>query len=184
MMDLNFNFKHKNEVRLIGQIVHVFDTGKNGRMIVTLDVSRKNFPKVLIWGKLAEKVKALPEDYAVVSIVGNIQHSYRDDGISYMIFGTELEVVHPKTLYQNEFQICGNVRKIYEFKNKTVIYVNTLTNSHFSVVPLTIYSTDTRLLSFEYGQPITGMGKIVSKVGNLADGSKTYGYEYVADFII
>ena len=58
MMD--FNFKHKNEVRLIGQIVHVFDTLKNGRMIITLDVGKKNYPKVLIWGHLADKVKALP----------------------------------------------------------------------------------------------------------------------------
>ena len=178
MMD--FKFKHKNEVRLIGQIVHVFDTKKNGRMIITLDVGRKNYPKVLIWGQLADKVKALPEEYAVVSIVGNIQHSYRDDGISYIVFGTELEVVNPKTRYKNEFYICGNVRKIFEYKHKTVIFVNTLTNSHFSCVPLTIYSTDERLLSYEYGQPITGIGEIVSIRKTLPDGTEKHGYEYVA----
>ena len=178
------DFKDKNEVVLIGQIVHVFDTNKNGRMIITLNVGEKNFPKILIWGSLAEKVKAMPQEHTVIKVIGNIQHSYRNVGITYMIFGTELEEVEPHTRYENKFEICGMVRGFSKKKNKTIIYVDTWTNGHFSIVPLTEYYMDENLLSLDCGQQIKVKGKFISFVKKSADGNKSYIQEYVVKYYL
>lgn len=163
MNEKNLNYVNNiNDVTVQGIIVHKFVAPK----IVILTVKTKtstnkfNFPKVLFFGELKDKVEKEFNNGDHVCITGNIQSSKPRPGIKNQslvsIFGESIETSHSmmeQTFniniensykpYANIFELAGLVTRIEcPVDNMFRIIIMTKKNNHLSFIPTIFYTKE------------------------------------------
>lgn len=174
---------YKNEVLLKGQIVNIYPA--NGCVIVTLNVGKRNHPKIICW---RENAKIVWQQYYIgdtITLLCNIQSSKRPNGkITTSLFCTS---VQSNTLLQtqthNHFCVKGETVSTIMNHNTMNLLVRTDVNGHISTFPLTIYNADSRLHNFEKFQPVWAEGRIETLFKYDKNGNKNYYTNYVVEKI-
>ena len=184
------NYKHNNDVNhagvnesvLVGKVVKLF-IGWNGEAILTLDCSRKNYPKVVVPKSLYEKRPMLVEG-AKVYIMGAIRSTRSACGrYSYSIVADELDVLDEDDvgLYRHEFYLCSKINAYKRYNDKIVLYTEVTQDGITSYVPVTLPKKHTKLYDdLTKFKTFRGCGTI--ETGNYIDatGKKKFYENYVA----
>lgn len=172
--------KDENSVLLCGRIVHIFETGNNGSMIVTLDCGRKNYPKFYAYGDCAKTIREKCSTGTTIMVYGNIQHSNRGGGRVTQTIWCESVELDEGGLFRNEFYISGRAVYMTTTPKKAVVMVKTYVNGRKSIVPVVIFNPDPRNLCFEKNEPFQCCGVVQTTKKQNAKGETEFYESYVA----
>lgn len=155
--------KNINDVTVQGVIVHEFHTDKVAILTINTGNSTPvpNYPKVVFFGDIKDKVVANFKVSDHVCVKGNIQSSKRKENIKNQImqtvFGESIEktqslmedafdmdtVKNSYKPFQNTFRISGNVLSIHQMSKGVVsILLRTEKNGHISFPRLVYFERD------------------------------------------
>lgn len=173
--------KDENSVLLCGRIIHIFETGNNGSMLVTLDCGRKNYPKFFAYGDCAKTIREKCFEGCTITVYGNIQHSNRGNGkVTQTIWCESVELETENVLFRNEFYISGRAVYITETPKKAMVIVKTYVNGRKSIIPIVIFNPDPRNLCFEKNEPFQCCGIVQTTKKQNAKGETEFYESYVA----
>ncbi len=159
---------YKNEVYLKGKIINIFkaDGGKKKKacVIVTIHVGNGNFPQVVCWEHNAKSILTNYKIGDTICILANMQSSRRVQNekikTTCSLFCTKiLKSNYFTEYYHNEFTVRGKTVSSIISNDVMSLLIRTMT-AHYSTVPITIYHFNSRIHSFEEGQPTKIIGHI------------------------
>ena len=186
-----------NEVVLQGVIVHKFVTPAIAILTINTGNSTPvpNYPKILFFGDLREKVEKEFEVKDHVTIVGNIQSSKRKENVKNQVmqsifaesitatpsvmekaFGID-EVKNSYKAFSNSFKIAGQVMSIESpAANMVRMVVKTYKNNHISFVKLVHFSKNfAEILSEIHPQDyVCGVGCVQTSKNETEKGTVYY----------